>query len=105
MRYIGDPVAAVAAVDEDTAAEALKLIKVDYKILPAVFDPKEAIREDAPQIHASVEMNINVNRHIEWGDVDEAFQRCDHVREDYFYCDSQAHACTGNTLRDFQLRL
>jgi 4-hydroxybenzoyl-CoA reductase subunit alpha len=93
VRYIGDPVAAVAAVDEDTAAEALKLIKVDYKILPAVFDPKEAIREDAPQIHAGVEMNINVNRHIEWGDVDEAFQRCDHVREDYFYCDSQAHAC------------
>ncbi len=51
VRYIGDPVACVAAVDEDTAEEALELIKVDYEVLPAVFDPMEAITEDAPQVH------------------------------------------------------
>src|SRR4030043_52717 len=93
VRYIGDPVAAVAAIDEDTAEEALSLIKVDYKILPAVFDPMEAIKEDAPQIHEGVELNINVTRHIEWGDVYEAFKKCDYIREDQFKCSSQAHMC------------
>lgn len=93
VRYIGDPVAAVAAVDEDTAEEALDLIEVDYEPLPAVFDPLEAIKEDAPQIHEGVELNINVTRHIEWGDVDEAFKKADYVREDQFKCASQAHMC------------
>ena len=93
VRYIGDPVAAVAAIDEDTAEEALDLIEVEYEPLPAVFDPMEAIKEDAPQVHDGVELNINVNRHIEWGDVDEAFKRCDYIREDQFKCSSQAHVC------------
>ena len=93
VRYIGDPVAAVAAMDEDTAEEALDLIEVEYEPLPAVFDPLEAIKEEAPQIHDGVELNINVTRHIEWGDVDEAFKKCDYIREDHFKCSSQAHVC------------
>jgi len=93
VRYIGDAVAAVAAIDEDTAEEALDLIEVEYEPLPAVFDPMDAIKEDAPQIHEGVELNININRHIEWGDVDEAFEKCDHIREDKFKCSSQAHVC------------
>jgi len=93
VRYVGDPVAVVAAVDEDTAEEALDLIDVEYEPLPAVFDPLEAIKEDAPQIHDGVELNINVTRHIEWGDVDEAFKKCDRIREDQFKCSSQAHMC------------
>ena len=93
VRYIGDPVAAVAAIDEDTAEAALDLIEVEYEPLPAVFDPLDAIKEDAPQIHAGVELNINVTRHIEWGDVDEAFKKCDYVREDKFHTSSQAHMC------------
>jgi 4-hydroxybenzoyl-CoA reductase alpha subunit len=93
VRYIGDPVAAVAAIDEDTAEEALDLIEVEYEPLPAVFDPLEAIKEEAPQIHEGVELNINITRHIEWGDVDEAFKKCDHIRIDQFKCCSQAHVC------------
>ena len=93
VRYIGDPVAAVAAVDEDTAEEALDLIEVEYEPLPAVYDPMDAIKEDAPQIHEGAELNINVTRHIEWGDVDEAFKKCDRIREDKFRCSSQAHVC------------
>jgi 4-hydroxybenzoyl-CoA reductase alpha subunit len=93
VRYIGDPVAAVAAIDEDTAEEALDLIEVEYEPLPAVFDPLEAIKEEAPQIHDGVELNMNVTRHIEWGDVDEAFKKCDYVREDQFKCSSQSHVC------------
>ena len=93
VRYIGDPVAAVAAIDEYTAEEALNLIDVEYEPLPAVFDPLDSIKEDAPQVHAGVELNINVTRHIEWGDVDEAFKQCDVIREDHFLCSSQAHMC------------
>jgi 4-hydroxybenzoyl-CoA reductase alpha subunit len=93
VRFIGDPVAAVAAVDEDTAEEACGLIKVEYEVLPAVFDPLDAIKEDAPQIHEGVELNINVTRHIEWGDVDEAFKQCDYIREDRFKTQSQHHVC------------
>ncbi len=92
-RYIGDPVAAVAAIDEDTAEEALSLIKVEYEPLKAVFDPMEAIKEDAPQIHEGVDLNVNVTRHIEWGDVDEAFKKCDYIREDRFTLASMAHVC------------
>ena len=93
VRYIGEPVAAVAAVDEDTAEEALDLIEVEYKPLGGVFEPLEAIKEGAPQLHEHAERNINVTRHIEWGDVDEGFKKADYVREDWFRCSSQAHVC------------
>src|SRR3989337_60923 len=53
VRYIGDEVAAVAAIDEDTAEEALSLIRVDYEELPAVYDPIEALKPGAPLIHAN----------------------------------------------------
>ena len=93
VRYIGEPVAALAAVDEDTAEEALSLIEVEYEPLPAVFDPMEAIKEGAPRIHEGAERNINVTRHIEWGEVDEAFANSDYIREDWYRCSPQAHVC------------
>ncbi len=92
VRYIGDAVATVAATQEDIAEEALGLIEVEYEILPAAFDPLEAMKEGVPEIHEGCERNMNVYRQIEWGDVEEAFKDCDHVREDKFYCSSQAHA-------------
>jgi CO/xanthine dehydrogenase Mo-binding subunit len=103
VRYIGEPVAAVAAVDEDTAEEALDLIEVEYESLPGVFEPLEAIKEDAPQLHEHAERNINVTRHIEWGDVDDAFKEADHIREDWFRCSSQHHVCleTHNAVASF----
>jgi CO/xanthine dehydrogenase Mo-binding subunit len=51
VRFVGDKVAAVAAVDKDVAEEALELIDVEYEELPAVFDPLEALKADAPLIH------------------------------------------------------
>ncbi len=103
VRYIGEPVAAVAAVDEDTAEEALDLIEVEYEPLPGVFEPLEAIKEGAPQLHEHAERNINVTRHIEWGDVDEGFKEADHIREDWFRCSSQHHVCmeTHNAVASF----
>ena len=93
VRYIGEPVAAVAAITEEIAEQALNLIDVDYEVLPAVYEPMEAIKKDAPEIHEGFERNINVTRHIEWGDVEEAFEEAEYVREDWFKCGGQAHMC------------
>ncbi len=93
VRYIGEPVAAVAAVTEEIAEQALDLIEVDYEVLTGVYDAMEAIKKEAPQIHEGVERTINVTRHIEWGDVEEAFENSDYIREDWFKCSGQAHMC------------
>lgn len=84
VRYFGEEVAAVAAVDKDTAMEALELIKVDYEVLPAVFDPVEAMQPGAPQIHDHVENNVNVLVPVEVGDVEKGFAEAYYVREDRF---------------------
>ena len=59
VRYIGDDVAAVCAIDPEIAEEALELITVDYEELPAVFDPLEAAKEGAPLIHEGVKNNTS----------------------------------------------
>jgi 4-hydroxybenzoyl-CoA reductase subunit alpha len=84
VRFIGDEVAAVAAVDADTAEEALGLIKVDYEELPGVFDIDSSIKEGAPVLHDYCPSNISVNRKIHYGDIDKAFAESDYVREDIF---------------------
>ncbi len=90
VRFIGEPVAAVAAVTKDIAAQAVELINVEYEPLPGVFDPLEAIKDDAPLVHDEFENNINATRHIEWGNVDEGFAQADYVREDKFTLYPQA---------------
>jgi len=117
VRYIGDEVAAVAAVDEDTALEALDLIRVDYELLPAVFTAEEAMEFDAPLIHdrdyaddsssawedwgvsrtatslADYDRNnLSGRTHVSFGDVDDAFKRSYLVREDRFETKATAHA-------------
>ncbi|MCS7281029.1 MAG: xanthine dehydrogenase family protein molybdopterin-binding subunit [Desulfobacterota bacterium] len=84
VRYYGEGVAAVAAIDEDTAEEALEQIKVDYEELPAVFDAEEALKEGAPVIHDYRPNNISWEFHMDFGDVDRAFREADLVREDRF---------------------
>ncbi len=102
VRYIGDEVAAVAAIDEDTAEEALGLIRVEYDILPALLDPEEAMKEGAPQIHEGIKNNVSVSRRIEVGDVDQAWAQCDAVRADTFrtqvvqHAPMEPHACVAS---------
>ncbi len=84
VRFVGDKVAAVAAVDEETVYKALKLIKVEYEVLPAVFDPFEAMREDAPLVQEEYPRNINTEIHQNFGDVDKAFAEAYYVRTDRF---------------------
>lgn len=82
VRYIGDEIAAVAAVDLDTAEEAVSLIKVDYEELPAIFDPEEAMKDGAPQLHDHVRNNISAETHMCLGDMEAGFREADLVRED-----------------------
>ena len=78
VRHAGDGVAAVAALTEQQASDALAKIKVKYKPLPAVFDPLEAIKDDAPKVHAP-RSNIYASKTIKKGDVEKALKKSDQV--------------------------
>jgi CO/xanthine dehydrogenase Mo-binding subunit len=93
VRHVGDPVAAVAAIDEDTAQEAVELIKVDYEELPAVFHPLDAMEPGAPVIHEGVAGNIAARPSYNNGDVEKAFKESDFVFEDTFETPPLAHVC------------
>lgn len=100
VRYVGDPVAAVAAVDEFTAEEALDAILVDYETLPHVTDAEEAMAPGAPLVHEAMDKlkdfyfrgetnakpGTNVFQHYRWatGDVEAAFAQAHRVFEDRF---------------------
>ncbi len=92
VRYIGDDVAAVCAIDPEIAEEAIELIDVDYEELPAVFDPLESIKEGAPLIHEGVANNTSFAITKEFGDVARAFAESDAVFEDRFYSQAVNHA-------------
>ena len=84
VRYVGDEIAAVAAIDLETALEALSLIRVDYEELPAVLSLEEAMAEGAPLVHDEYRGNIGAEVHHEFGDAEGALAQCDLVRTDTF---------------------
>jgi 4-hydroxybenzoyl-CoA reductase subunit alpha len=93
VRYVGDPVAAVAAIDEATARGACKLIEVDYQPLARVDSIEAALEvpSDEP-IHADAESaNIHRMAALEFGDVDAGFALADVVREDVFFYEGSNH--------------
>lgn len=98
VRYIGDGVAAVAAVDEDTAIRALDLIEVEYEVLPAFLDPHEAAEADGstPYIHDAKKegWNGNVTKmvHLEFGEVDDLMEESDVVIEGEYLFEGTTHA-------------
>ncbi len=87
VRFVGDEVAAVAAVDEDTAEAALELIDVEYELLHAFLDPHEAAERGEPAIHPERgKGNISKHVELEFGDVEAALAAADVVVEgDYFF--------------------
>ncbi len=97
--HVGEEIAAVAAVDHLTAQQALELIEIEYEILPAVFDPVEAMKVDAPQIHPShpkvksevPHSNVGGRTTAGWGDVEAGFAQSDYVREDRFESHLRTH--------------
>jgi len=77
VRHRGDGVAAVAAVTEQQATDALEKIKVEYEPLPHVFDPLEALEDDSPKVHGDT--NIYTSKTIKKGDVEKALKESEHV--------------------------
>ena len=88
-RFLGEPVAAVAAINEGIANEALELIDVEYAVLPAVFDPVEAMKPGAPRIHDSAENNVAIYTTYIEGDVEKGFQEADCIVEETFRSSKQ----------------
>ena len=84
MRFVGDEVAAVAADDADTAAAAVALIRVDYRLLPFVVDPEEALEPDAPQLYPDGNLATGRPLVLERGDVEQGFAEADLILEDVF---------------------
>ncbi|MEM9684402.1 MAG: xanthine dehydrogenase family protein molybdopterin-binding subunit, partial [Pseudomonadota bacterium] len=80
-RYVGEPVAVVAASDRYKAEDAIDLIKVEYKVLPAAVDPVEAAEPSAPLIHPRSDSNCASKRHFVHGDPDAAFAEADRRAE------------------------
>ena len=102
VRYIGDEVAIIAAVDEKTAIKAMKMIKVKYNVLTPVIDMEKAIDNEnivhTEDIHCNFDIGMERERNIvskhlyEKGNVEEELAKCDVVVEDTYYTQAQAHA-------------
>ena len=92
VRFIGDPVAAVAAIDEDVAFDAMNLIEVEYEPLNTISTIEEAVLIDEPRIHDYGDGgNIHKKVSLEFGSVDEGFAEADLVREDTFFYEGNTH--------------
>ena len=122
VRFIGEQVAAVIARDPKTALKAAKLVKVVYEPIPAVFDPIEALKEDAPVVHPDLgnyphvpwffpKGGTNIAHHtkVRKGNVEKGFKEADFVFEDtyriprYAHCAMETHIAVG--LLDYSGRL
>ncbi|HEV2341453.1 MAG TPA: 4-hydroxybenzoyl-CoA reductase subunit alpha [Candidatus Acidoferrales bacterium] len=91
-RYIGDNVAAVAATSAEIAEQALDLIRVDYEVLAAWFDPEKSMEADANWIHEQKPRNIEKEYHHVFGDPDKGFAQADFIAEERYYAGEVTHA-------------
>jgi len=113
VRFVGEGVAAVAAADPDIAEDALDLIEVEYDPLPAVFDPEEAMKDGAPQVHGEIARttscawedwgvarkghsytpvnNVAGRVLLSYGDIEKGFSEAEYIREDRFWSPATAH--------------
>jgi CO/xanthine dehydrogenase Mo-binding subunit len=109
VRHVGDPVAAVAALDVDAAEEGLRLIDVEYEELPAVLDVHQALKPGATLVHESVRIpesgfadlaelkpiegtNICTHFKLNRGDIQKGFAESDHIFEDTFTLPATQHS-------------
>ncbi|MBK8098180.1 MAG: molybdopterin-dependent oxidoreductase [Planctomycetes bacterium] len=92
VRFVGDPVVAIAASTEDIAWDACRLVEVDYEPLPTVGSVHEAAATEEPRIHDyGVRGNIHRLENLEFGDLAGGFAASDHVREDTFFFEGNTH--------------
>ena len=123
VRFVGEKVAAVAAIDKETADEALLLIDVEYEELAAVFDAEDAMKADAPELHPDMESYAglpqppsgirNAFAHITWekGDIEQGFKESDLIFEHTFNAQLmhqgyiEPHACVVNAEESGQVQI
>jgi 4-hydroxybenzoyl-CoA reductase alpha subunit len=92
VRFVGDPVAAVAAIDEDVAFDAMNLIEVEYERLQTITSIEEGLLVDEPRIHEYGDGgNVHKKVSLEFGDVEEGFAEADLIREDTFFYEGNTH--------------
>ncbi len=102
VRYAGDEVAIIAAIDEKTAVKAMKMIKVEYEVLKPIIDMEDAIDNEMlvhdEDRHCNFDIGMERERNIvskhlyEKGNIEEEFEKCDVVIEETYYTQAQAHA-------------
>jgi CO/xanthine dehydrogenase Mo-binding subunit len=90
VRFVGDGIALIAAETPEQAEDAIKLVRVDYEPLPTVFDPREALKSDAPKVHEKG--NVAFECRVRKGDVVEGFRQSDVVVENEYTTQRQEHA-------------
>ncbi len=99
VHHFGEGVAAVAAIDEDTAEEALDLITVEYEELPVVLTAEDALKPDAPLVNEFCKSNIAYTSDFRFGDPEAGFKEADYIKEEKFSSQRVAvgfiepHAC------------
>jgi 4-hydroxybenzoyl-CoA reductase subunit alpha len=105
VRYVGDNVACVVATSESIAEEALELVDVEYDVLPAYFDPEEAMKAHTHLIHDNKPQNLEKDYHHVFGDPDKGFAEAVHVAEARFIANEVTHAAMEphSTLASFEL--
>jgi xanthine dehydrogenase C subunit len=89
VRHRGDPIAAVAAVDAETAEAALSLIRVEYEALPLVDEPEAALRPETAKVHD--EGNLQCELHFARGDIEVGFASATHIIEETYVAPRQMH--------------
>ncbi|GAC1468099.1 MAG: xanthine dehydrogenase family protein molybdopterin-binding subunit [Chloroflexota bacterium] len=97
VRYVGEAVAAVAAVDEWTAEEACGVIDVVYDVLPPVMSIEAALDDSKVRLHEwTRRANVQKEVELEFGDLDAGFAAADYVREDEFFYEGNSHVPMEN---------
>src|SRR5271166_1418751 len=105
VRYVGDNVACVAAINEEVAEQALELIAVEYEPLPAYFDPEVSMKAESDLIHPNRPHNIEKDYHHVFGDPDRGFAEADYVAEARYIANEVTHAAMEPhcTLANFEI--
>ena len=92
VHYLGDSVALICAVDQETVEKAKKLVKVEYEVLPAVHNPTEAAAPDAPLVFDEEESNVQAYKHVSRGDAETAIKNSKYVLTEHFSTPWTEHA-------------
>ena len=105
VRYVGDNLACVAAVSEAVAEKAVELIEVEYELLPAYFDPEQAMTAEADLIHDNKPGNVEKDYHHVFGDPEKALAEAAYVAAGRYIANEVTHAAMEphSTLAAFEI--